>query len=67
MYYDCTLNVAATFVKFAMLPPMISTFPVKDYFEEKKNTYLNNPSIHTVLGEQSSYLQGVSLWSSETG
>lgn len=40
-HYYCTLNVAATFVKFAMLPPMINTFPVKHYFGGKK--MMNKP------------------------
>lgn len=56
-HYYCTLNVAATFVKFAMLPPMINTFPVKHYVRKKLETTLK---IHTVLDKPSSYLQDAS-------
>lgn len=35
-----TLNVAATLVKLAILPPMINTFPVGD--GEKRRGYIKN-------------------------
>lgn len=68
MYY-CTLNVAATFVKFAMLPPMIKTFPGKYYNGKiilgKKKCFFALSKLSVCA--QFSYHQYASLWSSETG